>query len=257
MRLRQGGNAFDICMDSQELKDYYGRLGIPQSATISDIHKAYWQQASRCHPDKGGSHEDMVQLVEAWNILSDPVKRARYDQMFKYRHDGWQSKKLNDDVLDARKRATGYSSQTWAEFEAIYQKAFYTFNQDFYGEDIEGEAAGPYSPLIGSHKQQKPVKGATKSKPPANAAYVYILKAFILLVAMLAAFQLYRNYSVNGRYVPLKQQGDGTMLILDTSTGAVYSMEKRYGTLSSPWKETVPPVSCQRPWPGSQACAKR
>jgi curved DNA-binding protein CbpA len=57
-----------------QLKDYYAILGVPQTATISEVHKAYWQNASSCHPDRGGSHEAMVQLVEAWEILSEPDK---------------------------------------------------------------------------------------------------------------------------------------------------------------------------------------
>ena len=79
---------------------------------------------------------------------------------------------------------------------------------------------------------------------------MYIVKAFILIVAMMAAFQFYKNYSVTGRYVSLGQQVGGTMLILDTSTGVVYSMEQQYGTYSSHCKETVSSVSHQKFWTG-------
>ena len=133
-------------MNASELRDYYRLLGVPYSATVSEIHKAYWQKASRSHPDRGGSHEAMVRLVEAWKILSDPGKRARYDQLFRYQHDGWQSRKFNDDVRDARKGAEEYATRSWAKFEDIYQKAFYTFNRDFYGKDFDRKAAGPLLP---------------------------------------------------------------------------------------------------------------
>lgn len=243
-------------MNAGELKDYYGLLGVLQTATVSEIHKAYWQRASRCHPDRGGSHEAMVQLVEAWKILSDPNKRARFDQLLKYRHDGWHSRKFDDDVRDARSRAEGYAAGSWAEFEAIYQKAFYTFNQDFYGEDINGKTAGPYSPLMGSRSKGGRIEGASKSKPTDSASniagvtmFTYVVKTVILFATILAVLLFYRNYIGVGRYEPLGQQDASNLLMLDTTNGAVYFVEKRDGILSSPWKETVPPFPREKKWP--------
>jgi curved DNA-binding protein CbpA len=235
-------------MNTGELRDYYRILGVPQSATVSEIHKAYWQQASRCHPDKGGSHEAMVRLAEAWKILSDPGKRARYDQLFSYRHDGWRSRKFNNDVQEARKRAEGDSGRSWAEFEAIYQKAFYTFNQDFYGEDLEGKAAGPFSPLMGSNSKAARINSVSESasaERTLNSAggtmFVFIMKSFVVFAAIIAAFLMYRNYSDSSRYVPLGQQDASSLLILDTTNGAVYSVNKRDGTRASPRQEAVSP----------------
>jgi hypothetical protein len=237
-------------MNSAELRDYYGLLGVPQTATVSEIHKAYWQRASRNHPDKGGSHEAMVRLVEAWKILSDPEKRSRYDQLLKYRHDGWRSRKFDEDVLDARKRAEGYADRSWAEFEEIYQKAFYTFNQDFYGEDTNGNTTGPCSPLMGSKSQGARSEGAAKSRwtdrvlsGVRGTMFAHIAKAVILFAAIVAALLFYRNYIGIGRYEPLEQRDANSVLMLDTTNGAVYSVESRDGKLSSSWKKTVPPVS--------------
>ena len=234
-------------MNTDEMRDYYGLLGVPQTATISEIHKAYWQRASRNHPDKGGSHEAMVQVVEAWKILSDPEKRSRYDQLLKDRSSGWRSRKFDEDVLDARKRAEGYADRSWAEFEEIYQKAFYTFNQDFYGEEINGKTAGPYSPLMGSKSRGVRSEGTSKSKwtdrvlgSAGGTMFAHIAKTVLLFVAIVAALLFYRNYTGIGRYVPLERDATN-VLMLDTTNGAVYSVEKKDGTLSSPWKETIPP----------------
>lgn len=238
-------------MDASELRDYYGLLGVPQTATVSEIHKAYWQQASRCHPDRGGSHDSMVRVVEAWKILSDPNKRARYDQLLKYRHDGWQSKKFDADVLDARKRAGEHASRSWAEFEEVYQKAFYTFNEDFYGEDIDRKASGPYSPLMGSKIKTVRSEGGLKRGfwgSEGGTMFTYLLKTVILFAAIVAAFFFYHNYSGIGRYVPLGSQ-DTSLVMLDSATGAVYSVEKRHGTSTSVWKETVPPFPREKRWP--------
>jgi curved DNA-binding protein CbpA len=237
-------------MNTSELRDYYGLLGVPQSATVSDIHKAYWQQASHCHPDKGGSHEKMVQLVEAWKILSDPVKRARYDQLLRYRHGDWRSRKFSHDVQDARKRAHSHSVKSWEEFEKIYQKAFYTFNQDFYGDDIEAKATGPYSPLMNSNSIRVLDERTSKNKPIINRSHAnvvkaltYILKTFLLLVTVIAVVVLYQNHSGVGRFVSLKQDDSSHVLIMDTTNGSVYSVEKKDGALPLPWKEIVLPSS--------------
>jgi curved DNA-binding protein CbpA len=215
-------------MNADDVINYYGVLGVQQSATVSEIHKAYWHLASRCHPDKGGRHEDMVQLVEAWKILSDPDKRARYDQLLKYRHDGWRSRQFNDDVQDARKHAKDDAVRSWAEFESIYQKAFYTFNQDFYGEEMNGKAAGPYSPLMRSKISTLQGEESAKNRLPGNVSntaggtmLAYSITAIILLVIMMVAFFFYRNYCGIGRLVPLGKQDSGSILILDTTTGAV------------------------------------
>lgn len=239
-------------MDNGQLKDYYAILGVPQTATTGEVHKAYWQKASRCHPDRGGSHEAMVQLVEAWKILSEPEKRARFDQLLKFRHDGWRNRKFDDDVRDARKRAEGYAASSWAEFEEIYQKAFYTFNQDFYGEDIKDKTAGPYSPLMGSGSKRGLDKGTLKSGQISGTAgaaiFAYILKTVILLVAVAAALFFFRIYSGVGRYEPLGQQDASRLLMLDTTSGAVYSVEKR-GGMFYPWKKTVPPLPSEKELP--------
>jgi curved DNA-binding protein CbpA len=220
-------------MNADDVRDYYGVLGVQNNATVSEIHKAYWHLASRCHPDKGGRHEEMVQLVEAWKILSDPDKRARYDQLVKYRHDGWRSRQFKDDVQDARKHAKEDVVRSWAEFESIYQKAFYTFNQDFYGEEMNGKAAGPYSPLMRYRSTTLQGEETAKSRLPGNVSntaggtmLAYSIKALILLAIMMVALLFYRNYSGIGRFVPLGEQDAGSILILDTTTGAVISVEK-------------------------------
>lgn len=243
-------------METDNLIDYYRVLGVQNTATISEIHAAYWRQASHCHPDKeGGSHEKMVRLVEAWKILSEPNKRARYDQLLKFRHDGWHSRQFDDEVNEARKQAKDDAARSWPEFETIYQKAFYTFNKDFYGEEMNGKAAGPYSPVMWSKSALSRAEEAAKNQAAGNALnttggamLIHIFKTFILLVAMVAAFFIYNNYNGIGRFVPLGQQDAVSKLILDTATGAVYSVEKRDGTLASSWKEAVSPVPREKKW---------
>lgn len=59
----------------------YGLLGVEQSASASDIKKAYHRQAMKHHPDKGGDPEMFKDIQQAFEVLSDPEKRQRYDRL--------------------------------------------------------------------------------------------------------------------------------------------------------------------------------
>ncbi len=62
--------------------DHYSLLGIPRNATQAEIKKAYFEAAQRSHPDKQsgpGQTERFLQIQQAYEVLSDKNKRARYD----------------------------------------------------------------------------------------------------------------------------------------------------------------------------------
>jgi len=64
------------------VKDYYSILGVQPSARESEIRKAFRKLAVRYHPDKNPSAEAkslFQEINEAYDILSDPGKRAMYD----------------------------------------------------------------------------------------------------------------------------------------------------------------------------------
>ncbi|MFH1608526.1 MAG: DnaJ domain-containing protein [Patescibacteria group bacterium] len=62
-------------------KDYYEILGINKSASKDEIKKAFYKLAHRYHPDKkGGDEKKFKEVNEAYQILSDDQKRAKYDQ---------------------------------------------------------------------------------------------------------------------------------------------------------------------------------
>lgn len=61
-------------------RDYYEILGVSKSASEADIKKAYRKLAHSHHPDKGGDAEKFKEVSEAYQVLSDPQKRAQYDQ---------------------------------------------------------------------------------------------------------------------------------------------------------------------------------
>ncbi|WWC87303.1 uncharacterized protein L201_002191 [Kwoniella dendrophila CBS 6074] len=60
-------------------KDYYKVLGVPRDADDRTIKKAFRKAAKIAHPDVGGSEEKMATLNEAYEVLSDPELKQRYD----------------------------------------------------------------------------------------------------------------------------------------------------------------------------------
>jgi molecular chaperone DnaJ len=61
-------------------KDYYAALGVAKDASAAEIKKAYRRLARDLHPDTGGNEERFKEVSEAYAILSDPQKRAEYDE---------------------------------------------------------------------------------------------------------------------------------------------------------------------------------
>jgi curved DNA-binding protein len=66
-------------------KDYYNILGVPRTASESDIKKAFRKLAREHHPDvaknKKQAEEKFKEINEAYEVLSDPAKRRRYDEL--------------------------------------------------------------------------------------------------------------------------------------------------------------------------------
>jgi curved DNA-binding protein CbpA len=58
---------------------YYDILGVEPSATVAEFRAAYRQRISKAHPDRGGGHDGATRIQEAYDCLSDPVRRAMYD----------------------------------------------------------------------------------------------------------------------------------------------------------------------------------
>ena len=83
---------------ADEKRDYYEVLGVARNANADEIKKAYRKAAIKYHPDKNPgdkeAEEKFKEAAEAYDVLSNPEKRARYDQFGHCRHERRRRRQL-------------------------------------------------------------------------------------------------------------------------------------------------------------------
>lgn len=76
------------------MADLYSTLGVRRDADDAEIKRAYRRRARECHPDAGGDEAEFKEVTHAYQVLSDPEKRRRYDR---YGDDGTPGRRVADD----------------------------------------------------------------------------------------------------------------------------------------------------------------
>ena len=119
------------------MTDYYQILGIEKNTPEEDIKKAYRTLVKKYHPDvavdKKEAEEKFKQISEAYEVLSDPQKRANYDRSgeplanfdwenFTKRHDFsdlWNDILLQRLIFFNEIRGPGWNKASWAQREPL------------------------------------------------------------------------------------------------------------------------------------------
>ena len=115
------------------LPDYYNILGIAPESSVSEIKAAYRKKALKCHPDRGGSHEKMLEINEAFECLSNASTRSQYDYARLHQQNQDAQIKANTATARAREQAGNYP-RDWASFETWLDQITNDFHRAEYGQ---------------------------------------------------------------------------------------------------------------------------
>jgi curved DNA-binding protein len=128
-------------------RDYYETLGVERDASNEDIRKAYRQLARKYHPDvnkDAGADDRFKEISEAYEVLRDPDKRARYDKLGA----NW---KAGQDVS----QAAGFGDGVRVEFGGGDGADFSDFFSDLFGGGIGGGGGGRRGSIFDSFGESR------------------------------------------------------------------------------------------------------
>jgi len=112
-----------------EFKDYYEILGVSRDATADDIKKAFRRLARKYHPDVSKAPDAearMKEVNEAFAVLSDPEKRAAYDQLGSSYRAGQEFRPPPDWDAGFEFTGRGFSGADAADFSDFFSELFGT-----------------------------------------------------------------------------------------------------------------------------------
>lgn len=110
-----------------QFKDYYQTLGVARDATLEDIKKAFRKQARKYHPDvskEADAELRMKEINEANAVLSDPEKRAAYDQLGRNYRPGQDFRPPPDWDAGFEFSGRGFSPHEAGEFSDFFSELF-------------------------------------------------------------------------------------------------------------------------------------
>ncbi|MCA1926663.1 MAG: DnaJ domain-containing protein [Thiobacillus sp.] len=110
-----------------QFKNYYDMLGVPRDATAEDIKKAFRKLARKYHPDvskEKDAEARMKDVNEAYAVLSDPEKRAAYDQLGRGYQPGQDFRPPPDWDAGFEFSGHGYRADEAAGFSDFFEQIF-------------------------------------------------------------------------------------------------------------------------------------
>lgn len=125
-----------------QYKDYYQTLGVARDATADDIKKAFRKLARKYHPDvskEADAETRMKEVNEANAVLSDPEKRAAYDQLGRGFRPGQDFRPPPDWDAGFEFSGRGFSPHEAADFSDFFAELFGRMGQAPGGIHARGE----------------------------------------------------------------------------------------------------------------------
>jgi curved DNA-binding protein len=128
-------------------KDYYATLGVPRTATQKEVKSAYRKLARKHHPDvnpgDASATERFQEINEAYEVLSDPEKRRKYDELGpRWReYDSWErAGRPGPNPFGEPQPQVEYRTATPEDFEDLFGGAdpFSDFFHDLFGGTARG-----------------------------------------------------------------------------------------------------------------------
>jgi curved DNA-binding protein len=110
-----------------EFKDYYQTLGVAHDATVEEIRKAFRKLARKYHPDvskEPNAESKMKEVNEAYTVLSDPEKRAAYDQLRRGYQPGQEFRPPPDWDAGFEFSGHGFAPSEAADFSDFFAELF-------------------------------------------------------------------------------------------------------------------------------------
>lgn len=110
-----------------EFRDYYQALGVARDAPAEEVKKAYRKLARKYHPDvskEPGAEARMKEVNEAYAVLSDPEKRAAYDQLGRGYRPGQEFRPPPDWDAGFEFSERGFSGAEAADFSDFFAELF-------------------------------------------------------------------------------------------------------------------------------------
>jgi len=110
-----------------QFKDYYQTLGLARDATAEDIKKSFRKLARKYHPDvskEADAEQRMKEVNEAYTVLSDPERRAAYDQLGQSYQSGQDFRPPPDWDAGFEFSSRGFSPGDAGEFSDFFSQLF-------------------------------------------------------------------------------------------------------------------------------------
>lgn len=137
-----------------DFKNYYSTLGVTSAVTQDELKKAYRKLAKQYHPDKNPENKEQAEekfkeITEAYDVLSDPAKRKKYDELIgqrkkntynkqnTYNYNNYDSYNSTSDNFnnDSSKYDDLFQDEDWKFDYGNVKDKFSDFFQQFFGKN--------------------------------------------------------------------------------------------------------------------------